>query len=169
MTVIALEALREDIRPAAVALRAPDIHAIAEHAARRIAPLWPLQHFVAVNPFLGLSDQHFAEAAQTLARVAGAQLTMPRAFYIEAITGGRISDADLALALQRAEDTPSRPRNVAALRRALQTTLSSVQEPLPTVADAASQATGYDWSELARERISLWAASHFDQGQAPWS
>ncbi|MEO7053067.1 MAG: DUF2309 domain-containing protein, partial [Rhodanobacter sp.] len=42
-------------------------------------------------------------------------------------------------------------------------------EPLPTVADAASQATGYDWSELARERISLWAASHFDQGQAPWS
>ena len=37
-----------------------------------------------------------------------------------------------------------------------------------TVADAASQATGHDWSGLIRERISLWAASHFDTGQAPW-
>ena len=169
MTVTALKPARPDILPATVALPPPAIQAIAEHATRRIAPLWPLQHFVAVNPFLGLTDQHFAQAAQLLAQVAGAHLTMPRAFYLDAIDRGRISDADLARALQFAEHMASRPRDVAALKRALQSTPSRAQEPLATVADAASQATGCDWSELARERISVWAASHFDEGQAPWS
>ena len=42
-----------------------------EAACSRVPPLWPLQNFVAVNPFLGLAEQRFAQAAQTLQRVAG--------------------------------------------------------------------------------------------------
>ncbi|MEO8316497.1 MAG: putative inorganic carbon transporter subunit DabA, partial [Pseudomonadota bacterium] len=122
-----------------------------------------------MNPFLGLTDQRFAEAAQLMELAAGARLTMPRAFYLEAIAGGRISDSDLALALQRADDKASLPQDVNALKSALQNTSTVVQEPLSTVADAASRATGNDWAALACERISLWAASHFDEGQAPWS
>ena len=38
-------------------------------ACERIAPLWPLKHFVAVNPFFGLRDHSFQEASDTLARV----------------------------------------------------------------------------------------------------
>ena len=47
----------------------------------RIAPLWPLESFVAVNPYLGLADLRFGEAAELLASTAGARTTMPAAFY----------------------------------------------------------------------------------------
>jgi uncharacterized protein YbcC (UPF0753/DUF2309 family) len=140
----------------------------AERAGRRIAPLWPLKHFVAVNPFLGLTDHRFADAARVMGQAAGAHMTMPRAFYLDAMAQGRISDGDLALALQRADGTTTSLYDLAAFRRELRTSKPSVREPLATVADAASQATGQDWAGLASERISLWAASHFDEGQAPW-
>ena len=46
----------------------------ARRACARVAPLWPLRDFVAVNPFLGLADRSFLEAAVTLRRVAGRDL-----------------------------------------------------------------------------------------------
>ena len=36
--------------------RRPDIDAAIAAACKKIAPLWPLKHFVAVNPFLGFAD-----------------------------------------------------------------------------------------------------------------
>jgi uncharacterized protein YbcC (UPF0753/DUF2309 family) len=40
--------------------------------------------------------------------------------------------------------------------------------PLPTLADLARDRDGTDWPDLAAERIGLWAASHYDEGQAFW-
>ncbi|MEO8997774.1 MAG: DUF2309 domain-containing protein [Rhodanobacter sp.] len=168
MTVTALK-LSRPASDIAVAAPAPlEVQAIAGQVTRRIAPLWPLKHFVAVNPFLGLTEHQFADAAQLMALVAGARMTMPRSFYLDAIASGRIRDDDLALALQRSTEPAVLPHDVAALRRSLETSASSTQRYLSTAADAVSEATGRDWSSLACERISLWAASHFDEGQAPW-
>jgi len=54
----------------------------------RVAPLWPLQSFVAVNPFLGLSNERFGEACQTMKRVADAHMLMPREHYRKLIAEG---------------------------------------------------------------------------------
>lgn len=43
-------------------------------ACERIAPLWPLTNFVAVNPLLGMTDLSFVEAASLLEHVAHARL-----------------------------------------------------------------------------------------------
>lgn len=51
-----------------------------EAACQRIAPLWPLRNFVAVNPYFGLGDRPFWQAGQLLERMAGKGLTMPRAY-----------------------------------------------------------------------------------------
>jgi uncharacterized protein YbcC (UPF0753/DUF2309 family) len=168
MTVTALKRHRPDPDRPVADQPGQAVYPIAERATRRIAPLWPLKHFVAVNPFLGLTDHTFVDAAQVMALVVGARMTMPRAFYLDAMATGRIRDKDLALALQRADDRAALPHDVAALRHRLQTSAASVQLPLATAADAASEASGADWAALACERISRWAASHFDEGQAPW-
>ena len=55
--------------------------ATVESACQRIAPLWPLNAFVAVNPYFGLRHQDFEQASETLARVAGSPLVMPRRYY----------------------------------------------------------------------------------------
>ena len=43
-----------------------------------------------------------------------------------------------------------------------------VVERVPTVADLAAVASGVDWPGIMADRIGLWAASHFDMGQALW-
>ena len=60
-----------------------------DQALKRIPPLWPLEHFVAVNPFLGFSHQPFAEASATLRRTLGhAPLQPPAAYLKSGKTGG---------------------------------------------------------------------------------
>jgi len=68
---------------------ADTIRVAVNRAERRIAPLWPLRYFVAVNPYLGLLEQPFESAAHMLGRRAGARMTAPRAFYAQAIRGRR--------------------------------------------------------------------------------
>ncbi len=132
-------------------------------AARKVAPLWPLDRFVAVNPFLGLSEQPFAQAARTLAAAAGARLTMPRGFYAEAVESGQIDRGDLLAGLE-ASGLALEPDELAALAR----TDAPPPEPLPTVADVAAAATGVDWPTIVTERVALFAAAHHDRAQASW-
>lgn len=140
----------------------------ARQAGRRIAPLWPLKHFVAVNPFLGVSELDFVEAAGVMARTAGAHMTMPRSFYAGAIADGRIGDDDLAAALARAGSESSGLADVAALKAAAQAEVRPEPEPLPTVADVVGTVSGRDWGAFVTERISAWVAGYFDAGQSAW-
>ena len=48
-------------------------------ACDRIAPVWPLRTFVAVNPFLGFADRPFEEACSALRRIARVDMLPPSA------------------------------------------------------------------------------------------
>jgi len=140
----------------------------AHQACRRIAPLWPLKQFVAVNPFLGMTDRSFADATRLMVDAAGARMTMPRAFYRDAIAEGRVTDQDLAQALQRKRGAAAGMDDVSALHQRLRADDPVAHAPLPTVADVASRLTRRNWASFASERISAWAAGYFDEGQALW-
>jgi uncharacterized protein YbcC (UPF0753/DUF2309 family) len=141
----------------------------AEQAARAIPPAFPLDATVAVNPFLGQAGEDLAAAAARLARVAGVRITRTGADYAAAIRDGRISEDDLADALATAI-SPLRPADTMLLRRAAER-LGDGPAPcaLPTIADLAAEVTGTDWAALIDKCIGLWAAGHFDRGQALWS
>jgi uncharacterized protein YbcC (UPF0753/DUF2309 family) len=163
---------------------APDA-AAAEHrtqletavaaACRRIAPLWPLKHFVAVNPFLGFSDRTFHGTCTTMRRVARIDMLMPRSFYRRALAEGHIQDGDLAAALAAAPRDWDAPTSVAELRAALacdvpiktgrSAVVATVAEVLDTLAAGDKQAsrTGFMVDE-----ISKWCAAYFDEGQSVW-
>ncbi|MEO1313441.1 MAG: putative inorganic carbon transporter subunit DabA, partial [Pseudomonadota bacterium] len=137
------------------------IAAAAEAAGRHIPPVWPLATSVAVNPFLGQAEATLAEVAGRLGRVAGVQVTMPRSWYRARIEAGEILKEDLAAALGDA------PGSVAELRAAA-TQDRAAAEALPTVADLVAR-EGVDWPGLIADRIGVWAAGYFDQGQALWA
>ena len=81
----------------------PDsLNAAIQEACSRLAPVWPLSSFVAVNPFLGFADMPFEQAASELRRLTGARMVMPRTFYRNAVADGRIGSSDLAPALSQA-------------------------------------------------------------------
>jgi len=143
-----------------------ELIARAAQAAYTIPPLWPLAATVAVNPYLGQTEQTLAETAARLDRVAGAKVTQPRSVLMAKWTEGDITTADLKAAL--VASLADGPRDVTSLIQTLKETAPAPQ-PIPTVASLAADATGTDWPGIIRERISAWAAGYFDAGQALWS
>lgn len=141
----------------------------AEAAGRAVPPAFPLDATVAVNPFLGQTDEDLATAAARLARVAGVRVTRKGGEYCDAIVSGAITETDLTEALA-ASTSPLKPADTAMLRHAA-ARIGNAPAPraLPTVADLAAEATGIDWPALIDRCIGLWAAGHFDRGQALWS
>lgn len=137
-----------------------DVELALRTACARIAPLWPLERFVAVNPYLGLTDMTFADASARLALAGGVHTTMPVDWYLARVDEGRITHADITathpdldpvtfLASARSIAAPELPRT-------------------PTIAQLATDLTGDDWSRFVVDRVSQWAAAHFDEGQAIW-
>jgi uncharacterized protein YbcC (UPF0753/DUF2309 family) len=152
-----------ETEPAIVA----DVLKSAEAAARAIPPAFPLDGTVAVNPFLGQTGEDMAHAAARLARVAGVPLTQGREVYARKIRDGEVSDADLEAALE-ACTSALKPASVAALKSAL-STAPAAPAAQPTVADLARDASGIDWPAVIARSFGLWAAGHFDRGQAFWT
>lgn len=141
----------------------------AEAAGRAIPPAFPLDATVAVNPFMGQAQEDLATAAARLARVAGVRVTRKGGEYCDAIVSGAITETDLADALA-ASPSALKPADTAMLHHAA-ARIGNAPAPraLPTVADLAAEATGIDWPALIDKCIGLWAAGHFDRGQALWS
>ncbi|WP_170432876.1 YbcC family protein [Ruegeria arenilitoris] len=143
-----------------------ELVAEAKSAAYAIPPLFPLSSNVAVNPFLGQSDEPLAVTSARLARVAGTRITPKRALWAAKLRAGEMTEADILDALS----VTAGPFNVPSLEDVLAALDSEAPQPhaLPTVAELAAEVSGTDWPGLIEDRIGIWAASHFDQGQALW-
>ena len=151
------------------------LEASIDAACRKIAPLWPLKHFVAVNPFLGFADRSFAETSAILRRIARIDMLAPHAFYREAIASGVIDDSSLEAALATAPCNTTLPRDLQALKakarempkafRRPPGVFTTVAELLDALADGDRQGSlvGFMIDE-----ISKWCAGYFDEGQASW-
>ena len=70
-------------------------------AARVLAPYWPIDTFIAVNPLSGLEDRPFGEAIEIGGRLFGARGTLTEPAFRREHAAGRITDADLLAALRR--------------------------------------------------------------------
>ncbi len=144
-------------------------------ACKRIAPLWPLKHFVAVNPFLGFADRTFHATCTTMRRVARIDMLMPRSFYRQALADKVIEDRDLAAALAAAPRDWEVPSSVDELRAALgrdvpirtgrSAVVATVAEVLDTLAAGDRQASR---TAFMVDEISKWCAAYFDEGQSVW-
>ena len=142
-------------------------------ACARIAPLWPLKNFVAVNPFLGLTDKTFAGASAWLQSVARTDMLMPLDSFIEKVNAGLISSDDLMVAIATGPKVAG-VDTVASLRAAMSrcaharptpAVVATVAEVLDRLADGDRYASR---TAFMVEEISKWCAAYFDEGQAAW-
>ena len=135
---------------------------------KKIAPLWSLENFVAVNPYLGLANYKFEDAMSLLSKRGNVKATLPLEFYLEAIAEGKINKADIQETLinkqHRQAETPE----------AFLSSLSPVKSDdaqnakMKTVLDISETMTGKNWNRFMVERISEWGATYFDKNQASW-
>jgi uncharacterized protein YbcC (UPF0753/DUF2309 family) len=151
------------------------LDAAIDGACRRVAPLWPLKNFVAVNPFLGFSGQSFHATCATLHRVARIDMLMPRAFYREALQNGIIEDQDLQAALDAAPDDWRVPHTAAGMKQAaLLDPLKKAKHPavVATIAEVLDSLACGDTlvsrTDFMINEISKFCAAYFDEGQSVW-
>ncbi|GAT32358.1 hypothetical protein TSACC_2756 [Terrimicrobium sacchariphilum] len=146
----------------------------ARAACSRIAPLWPLQHFVAVNPFLGLADRPFTDACQLMSRLLPGGMQMPASYYAQKFAAGELTAPDLSAALAQAGKTlpPAQAALIAewtpATLRAALAEPAAAPDTLPTVAEAVDRQHGSAWAAYIVESISHFSAAYYDAGQSAW-
>lgn len=144
-----------------------ELVATLRSACKKIAPVWPLENFVAVNPYLGFADKKFGAVAQELAAAGGIQMTLPTAFYLQKIREGRITADDLTAVLRKRKSASNAQEFIKSLEN--EQHHEEEMTTLATVVDVATQVTNKDWNRFIVGTISPWAASYFDNGQAIWS
>ncbi|MEO1054099.1 MAG: DUF2309 domain-containing protein [Bacteroidota bacterium] len=144
-----------------------ELRAILKRSVSKIAPLWSLENFVAVNPYLGMVDQDFSEAMDFLNKTGQAEATLPISFYLEAFRQGRLTESDINKALERNNF------NVASSADKMINTLraNGVDHDdlrVRTLVDVAGEINGKKWHRFMVDRISFWASAYFDKEQAMW-
>lgn len=71
------------------------ITAVISDVCSVVPPVWPLKDYVAVNPFLGLSQRRFLEARQTLSSVRTCDMLLPAAHFLKLFEQGDITTHDV--------------------------------------------------------------------------
>lgn len=157
--------------PAAEHTPSSEVTAALRRACARIAPVWPLERFVAVNPYLGMIAEEFPQVAGRLRKVAGARMTLPASFYVREVEAGRITREDIEAALDDLGLSAEIDTLLADASSApdAQPAAPAPTPTVPTVAAVWETTSGQRWTAIVTDRVSQWAASWFDEGQALWS
>jgi uncharacterized protein YbcC (UPF0753/DUF2309 family) len=135
-------------------------------ACDRIAPTWPLDQFIAVNPYWGWLSSPAPEAAAALGTLTGTRLTLSRAAFAQHWAAGDLT----ADHLQAAIDRQGSPATADALVRAMQSPEPSLRA-LPLLSErmqALLPAAPLPWRDIVTHQISQHCAAFFDAGQARW-
>ncbi|MBS61505.1 DUF2309 domain-containing protein [Salinisphaera sp.] len=140
---------------------------MVEAACDAIAPIWPLDSFIAVNPYWSHRDRPVSQVAARLAALSGTTLLMPPAYYREHWQSGRIGRGHLERALKAtgASGDPDRLVEVLdepAIQPAALPTLARV------AAAHAAPEPAQSWPDQVRDQISGFCAAFFDDAEAEW-
>jgi hypothetical protein len=139
-------------------------------ACEAIAPIWPLDQFIAVDPWWGMRDQPMSAAANQLQRRGGISVLMPASFYLSAWEGGRIRPEDVQDVLQTVGPELA-PSIESLLKR-----LHAGDEVQPRVAcsiflshEGLAPAGDGNFQQAVVRQTGRFCARYFDQRQARWA
>ena len=144
------------------------LEASVTQACQRIAPTWPLDQFIAVNPYWGFVEQPIAQAAKQLGEMSGTPLVMPRSFYKAEWQAGRLTKAHLQGAIDAAKGSCTSDE----LINSMATQRSGVQQQalVTTLADSQRDLShAMAWVDFVTHQISQHCAAYFDVSQAAWN
>ena len=147
-----------------------DIERACSEACQAIAPTWPLDRSIAVNPHWSRIGMPVRRVAARMGVLASIQVFPPRDQQLQAWTAGRITHADLELAIAQlpvAQAVGMTPRLcIYALQK------DAAVEQLPLLIDVLDndprRNTRLSWRQAVTHQVSQTCAAYFDSQQADW-
>ena len=135
-----------------------------------IAPAWPLDRAIAVNPHWSRIGLPLRRVAARMALLGGIELFPPRARQLQAWREGRIRPLDLALALEQLPEAGAAGLDAARCEAALRQ--ATGLQPLPLLIDVLDndpqRHTRLSWRQAITHQVSQTCAAYFDAQQAEW-
>ena len=150
------------------------LHMQIEHACSRackaIAPAWPLDRAIAVNPHWSRIGMPVRKVAARMAVLGGIQVFPPRTQQLDAWHSGRISATDLADALLQLPEARTLGLTPRQCTDALQDHAPLAH--LPLLIDVLDNDPGrharLSWRQAITHQVSQTCAAYFDKQQADW-
>ena len=145
----------------------PELASAIEDAIGVIAPSWPLDRQIAVNPYWGFIDRTVARAAAALSRLIGSRFALAPSEYLRAWRAGEITQGALLRSLAESGASVTPDSAVAALRdpRAIRAGLPLLSDILD---ERATPGAAPRWCDTITQQVSQYCAAYFDEHQADW-
>jgi uncharacterized protein YbcC (UPF0753/DUF2309 family) len=158
-----------DTHAAQDALHAQILQA-CNQACQAIAPTWPLDRAIAVNPHWSRIGMPVRRVAARMAVLGDIQVFPPRPLQRQAWEEGRITAADLAHALRQLPAAQTAGLSPADCIAALQTNMPLLQLPLliDVLDNDPDRHTRLSWRQAVTHQVSQTCAAYFDEHQADW-
>lgn len=149
-----------------VHLHPDQIEHACQQACQQIAPAWPLDQSIAVNPHWKRIHLPVRTVAARMAVLADIQIFPSRAYVLQAWAQGRVSAEDLQLAIQHHGLHDSVEHFVQALSQPVR----SPHLPLliDVLDDDAERFRRLSWRDAITHQVSQTCAAYFDQDQSGW-
>lgn len=135
-------------------------------ACHRIPPLWNLPNYIAVNPFLGFSNQNMASAAGIIENGLDAHVLPSLDYYQAAYTAGKIHREDITLAAQRAGIDPVKIMEM--LEANSNTWSKPADTSILTMAQKCDLEQDSDWHEQSLRTTARWCAVYTAADTSSW-
>ena len=146
------------------------IEQACHQACRMVAPAWPLDRAIAVNPHWSRIGMPVRRVAARMAVLGGIQVFPARDQQLRAWREGRICAADLAQALRQLPEANAAGLMPEQCIDALQA--SAPMDQLPLLIDVLdtdpSRDSRLSWRQAITHQVSQTCAAYFDEHQANW-
>jgi uncharacterized protein YbcC (UPF0753/DUF2309 family) len=159
--------LAEQDNPHAGRTTAPRIDAACEQACLAIAPAWPLDRAIAVNPHWGRINRPVRQVAARMAVLGNIQVFPPREYLRDAWANGRITRPDLSFALETLKHGEAgADRCIEALQQAPK--VAQLPLLIDVLDDDPARHMRLSWRQAITQQVSQTCAAFFDEHQADW-
>jgi uncharacterized protein len=146
------------------------LDAACQQACEAIAPTWPLDRSIAVNPHWKRVQLPVRTVAARMGVLGNMQVFPPRSYVAQAWAEGRIAADDLALAIGQIAQAQAVGMTQASCVAALSATPAVAALPLliDLMDDDSQHQHRLSWRQAILHQISQTCASYFDEQQAEW-
>jgi uncharacterized protein YbcC (UPF0753/DUF2309 family) len=154
-----------------------NIKEIIESSSNRIAPLWPLSKFVAVNPFLGFTNHHFAETSAIHKHINEVDTLLPLSWFKEKFYSGKIGMDDLRESIEMQNPLVLEAFEYHKEELEADHVVKMLEKDYSDHSDVyhvgifshyLDKREGSNWQRLVREEVAKFCAAYFDQGVSVW-
>lgn len=152
-----------------------NVEQVILEACDRVAPVWPLANFIAVNPLQGFEHLPFAEAAHVARTLFHGKALPTQEFFHDQYRKGRITINDLAESSRKLEAQEKEADLVqvlieeARISRSGVSSQETLQEVMLLLSEWADQLKGTKLYPAMQAEITKWCSAYFDRGEAGWS